>query len=68
MNADRSKEEVFDDIEKIMDYDDVILGGDLNWENRRNSGFDYFQSGRNTLLILHTFILTLNLPQYWTTS
>ena len=30
------------DIEKVMDdteYDDVILGGDLNWDNRRDSGF-----------------------------
>ena len=30
------------DIEQVMDdaeYDDVILGGDLNWDNRRDSGF-----------------------------
>ena len=43
VNFDDSElQETLRDIEKVMDeseYDDVILGGDLNWDNRRNSGF-----------------------------
>ena len=34
--------EVLSDIEKIMnneDYDDIIIGGDLNWDSSRRSGF-----------------------------
>ena len=40
--------ETLRDIEKIMDdtdYDDVILAGDLNWYNRRNSGI--YEAMRN---------------------
>ena len=47
------------DIEKVMDeaeYDDVILGGDLNWDKRRNSGFS---------LIMTEFTTRIGLRSVW---
>ena len=47
------------DIEKVMDeaqYDDVILGGDLNWDNRRNSGFSQ---------VMRQFVSRIGLRSVW---
>ena len=47
------------DIEKIMDdteYDDVILGGDLNWDSSRDSGFSQ---------TMRQFVIRIGLKSVW---
>ena len=47
------------DIEKVMDdteYDDVIIGGDLNWDNRRDSGFSQ---------VMRDFLSRIGLKSVW---
>ena len=47
------------DIEKVMDeaeYDDVMLGGDLNWDNRRNTGFS---------VVMREFSARIGLRSVW---
>ena len=51
--------EVLGDIEKIMDneeFDDIIIGGDLNWDNSRQSGFS---------ILMRDFTQRVGLQSVW---